>query len=217
MNKILEVNNLTFAYEDRAILNDFSCTMNEGDFVGIIGRNGAGKTTLLNLILGNLKKYKGEIKLFGDDIKGNNHLDDISYISQSAVSAYKNFPTTISECLKINLRRLKKNIDADQMFKDLDLYDHRNKRLSELSGGQLQKLGILLALIKDSDFIILDEPTNNIDPAFTYELLEILTKLKSEGKTILMVTHNMEITNKYLDYVFKVEKGRCEVIDARNV
>lgn len=217
MNKILEVNNLTFAYEDRAILNDFSCTMNEGDFVGIIGRNGAGKTTLLNLILGNLKKYKGEIKLFGDDIKGNNHLDDISYISQSAVSAYKNFPTTISECLKINLRRLKKNIDADQMFKDLDLYDHRNKRLSELSGGQLQKLGILLALIKDSDFIILDEPTNNIDPAFTYELLEILTKLKSEGKTILMVTHNMEITNKYLDYVFKVEKGRCKVIDARNV
>ena len=82
-----------------------------------------------------------------------------------------------------------------------------NKRLSELSGGQLQRFGLLLALIKDAKLIILDEPTTGIDSKFSITLYELLKELSRNGKTIIMVTHNLSDAKKYADKVFEIKDG----------
>ena len=210
MDKIIEISNLKFAYEDKVILDNFNCEVFQGDFAALIGENGAGKSTLLKLLLGQLQADAGEIKLFGDDIRKNNHFDDIAYISQNAVDSYKHFPTTIAEVLKIHLRYLKKRVNIDDYLMQVGLYEQRNLRLSKLSGGQLQRVGLLLALIKDSKLIILDEPTSNIDSKFTHEFFRSLGDLARDGKTILMVSHHLDDIHDFVDYLLKLEKGRCE-------
>ena len=109
MNKVLEISNLSFSYNEDLILDGLNLCVYENEFAVIIGDNGAGKSTLMNLILGNLKSSIGEIKLFGELNNENNHYKDIAYISQNSVHNYKNFPTTIEEVVKIHLKYLKIN------------------------------------------------------------------------------------------------------------
>ena len=206
MNKIVEINNLSFGYDKSKILKDINLVVKEKEFDLIIGENGVGKSTLLNLILGNLKSYK-KIKLFGDYIDKNSHYKDISYISQNAVNGYRNFPTTVSEAVDIHLAYLKKDRDVSDYLKLVNLERCSNKRLSELSGGQLQRFGLLLALIKDAKLIILDEPTTGIDSKFSITLYELLKELSRSGKTIIMVTHNLSDAKKYADRVFEIKDG----------
>lgn len=215
--KVLEVKNLSFAYEDK-ILEEVSFSIEEGEFVAIIGKNGAGKSTLLNIILSNLK-CDGEIKLFGDDINKNNHYRDIAFISQNSVMNYKNFPTTVEEVVKNHVKYLKAKTDVATLLKEMGLFEHKNKSLSKLSGGQLQRVGLLLALIKNARLIILDEPTTGIDKKFSLELFETLRNLKD--RTVLMVTHELEDTKNFVDYflqvqdkkVFKCESGGNIALD----
>ena len=103
MNKILEVNNLTFAYDKNLILDNISFEINEGDFAGIVGPNGSGKSTLIKLILGLLKPVKGTIKLLGKDINSFNEWSKIGYISQKAASFNTSFPATVEETIAANL------------------------------------------------------------------------------------------------------------------
>jgi ABC superfamily ATP binding cassette transporter, ABC protein len=206
MNNVVEINNLSFGYDKNKILKDINLVVKEKEFDLIIGENGVGKSTLLNLILGNLKSYK-KIKLFGDYIDKDNHYKDISYISQNAVNGYRNFPTTVSEAVDIHLSYLKKDRDVSDYLKLVNLERCSNKRLSELSGGQLQRFGLLLALIKDAKLIILDEPTTGIDSKFSITLYELLKELSRNGKTIIMVTHNLSDAKKYADRVFEIKDG----------
>ena len=92
---VISVRDLSFAYDKNLILDNVNFSVKEGDFVAIVGENGAGKSTLMNLILHNLNNYDGEIKLFGTDIKEDNHFRDLAYISQNSVLSYRNFPTRL--------------------------------------------------------------------------------------------------------------------------
>ena len=195
MNNVVEINNLSFGYDKNKILKDINLVVKEKEFDLIIGENGVGKSTLLNLILGNLKSYK-KIKLFGDYIDKDNHFN-----------GYRNFPTTVSEAVDIHLSYLKKDRDVSDYLKLVNLERCSNKRLSELSGGQLQRFGLLLALIKDAKLIILDEPTTGIDSKFSITLYELLKELSRNGKTIIMVTHNLSDAKKYADRVFEIKDG----------
>lgn len=206
MSRIIEVNNLSFAYEKENILENVNFFIEEGDFVAVIGENGAGKSTLMNLILRYLKPTSGEIKLFGDPIEKDNHYRDIAFISQNSVSNYKNFPTTIEETVRQHLKFLKIKTDVDEDLRAMGLLEHKKKALSELSGGQLQRVGLLLALIKNAGLIVLDEPTTGIDKKFRLELFVLLKELKKKGKTILMVTHELHDSKGFVDYVIQVKE-----------
>lgn len=206
MSRIIEVNNLSFAYEKENILENVNFFIEEGDFVAVIGENGAGKSTLMNLILRYLKPTSGEIKLFGDPIEKDNHYRDIAFISQNSVSNYKNFPTTIEETVRQHLKFLKLKTDVDEDLRAMGLLEHKKKALSELSGGQLQRVGLLLALIKNAGLIVLDEPTTGIDKKFRLELFVLLKELKKKGKTILMVTHELHDSKGFVDYVIQVKE-----------
>lgn len=214
MNKIIEIKNLSFSYcncreNKNYILKNLNCNIYENEFVAIIGENGAGKSTLLNIILKKIIAKEGEIKLFGDDIKENNHYKDISYISQNSVLTYKNFPTTIEEVIKNHLSYLKKKETISHYLKIFNLEEHKKKSLSELSGGELQRVALIIALIKESRLIILDEPTSNIDKKFARELFVTLKKLTEENKTIVMVTHDLHEAGEFVDYAIKIRAGTC--------
>lgn len=215
MTKVLDVQDIYFRYEDNYVLNGLSFSIEEGQFVAIIGENGSGKSTLLHLILQNLKAEKGEIYLFQDNIKTNNHYQDIAFISQNAVLNYKHFPTTVEEVISNHLKYLKKKVDVDQYLQLIDLQEHRKKALSELSGGQLQRVGLVLALIKDAKFILLDEPTTGIDKRFVHQLFALLKQLAKQGKTIMMVTHDLEEANQYCDLVLHMRNGKNHKCQAK--
>ncbi len=209
MNSAVQIENLSFSYGDTPLLKGLDLTISNGKFVAIIGDNGAGKTTLFNLILGNLKQSSGNIRIFGDDIKTDNHFRDISYISQNSIDKYRHFPTTVSEVLAEHLKFLRKTKKAPKLLKEVGLNGLEKKRLDELSGGQLQRVGILLALIKDAKLILLDEPTTCVDKKFSIELYQILKRMALDGKTVVMITHQLHEVKKFIDLAFKITDGKC--------
>lgn len=213
MAEVLKITDLSFAYDTAPILQDLELSVSEREFVAIIGNNGAGKSTLMNLILGNLKADSGKIELFGDLNTENNHYSDIAYISQNSVSNYKNFPTTIEEVVRVHLKHLKIKLHICEALKKVGLEEHSKKKLSELSGGQLQRVALLLALIKDAKLILLDEPTIGIDKNFSAELYRLLKELAKGGKTIIMITHHLSETKDFIDRLFKLENGSCIELD----
>lgn len=220
MSNALEISNLYFKYSNNYVIENLNFFVEEGQFVAIIGENGSGKSTLLNLILQNLKAEKGTIKIFGDNILDDNHYRDIAYISQNSVLSYKNFPTTIEEVIKNHLKYLKKDKkDLKKYLELINLEKHAKKSLSELSGGQLQRVGLALALIKDAKLILLDEPTTGIDKKFGKELFNLLKDLSKDNKTIIVVTHELEEASEYVDKVLHIKNGKehsCECLDLKD-
>lgn len=214
--KIVEIKNLHFKYDKNYLFKELNMTVYEGEFAALIGENGVGKSTLLNLILQDIKPQKGEIKLFEDNIKINNHFDNLVYVSQNSYINFKNFPSTIKEVTEVHLRHLKSNKTLEEVLKKLDLTRHKDKALSELSGGQLQRVALLPSIIKDAKLIILDEPETGIDERFSEEFYKILNDLKSEGKTILMVTHHFHEVHDYVDYVYEIKDLQCRKTKVEN-
>ncbi|WP_276790152.1 metal ABC transporter ATP-binding protein [Fannyhessea vaginae] len=214
MNSVCSLDNISFAYADTPVISHASLDIFSQEFVALIGDNGAGKSTLMNLILGNLHPSKGEISLFGDPIIQCNHHQDIAYVSQNSVLGYRNFPTTIKELVNIHRSFLHVTTDVVDLLKMVQLEDHVNKGLSELSGGQLQRVGILLALLKNAKLILLDEPTSGIDKKFSKELYELLRNLTLQGKTVVLITHHLHELSAYVDRVVRLEKGQLTEVSA---
>lgn len=213
MNReVLKVEGLSFAYEKDLILDNINFEIQEGDLVALVGANGVGKSTLLKLILGDLKAKNGQIQILNDDIRKDNHYRDLAYISQNAVASYRNFPTSVEEAIKIQLSYLKKKSNPKELMEKLGLYEHRKKALSELSGGQIQRFAISLALIKDASLILLDEPTTGIDEDFSRDFFENLKELKKAGKTIVIITHQLDMAGDFVDYALRIRKGKIERI-----
>lgn len=212
MNKVLDIENLTFAYEEKKILENFSCSIEQGNFVAIVGENGAGKSTLLNLILHNLKPLSGKIKIFGDDIDQKNHYQDIAYVSQSSVQNYRNFPTTVIEVIYNHLKFLKVKVPPEKYLDLVGLTEHQNKVLSELSGGQLQRVALAAAMIKNASLILLDEPTTGIDKKFSREFFGFLQEIASSGKTIVIVTHALDDAIDFIDYAIEIRNASGHIL-----
>lgn len=205
----ITISNLNFSYEQETVLQQLNFSVDEGQFLALIGDNGAGKSTLMNLILGRLKPTSGSIALFGDMRAKSNHYQDIAYVSQNAVLGYKYFPTTVEEVVRVELRHLKKKASVAELLASVQLEDHAKRRLSELSGGQLQRVGLLLALAKDARLILLDEPTSGIDKHFSAELYQILRRLADEGRAIVLVTHHPDEAIHYVDRIVRLKDGCC--------
>ncbi|PMC81046.1 metal ABC transporter ATP-binding protein [Anaerococcus hydrogenalis] len=212
-NYALEIENLYFSYEDENILEDLSMKIEEGKFALIIGENGAGKTTLIRLILNQLKKDSGSIKIFSDPIEKSNHYQDLAYISQASVASFKLFPTNVKEVIENHLKFLKKSYDIDKLLEDFDLIKQKNHALSDLSGGQIQRLSLILAIIKDPKILILDEPTAAIDMKFSKDFYEHLKNLSKKGKTILMISHDYKLASIFSDEIFHLSDKKIRKID----
>ena len=204
--RVLDIDNLSFAYDRNPILNNINLKIDKGDFITISGSNGSGKSTLINLILGKLKMNKGSIKLFDTSIESFKDFEKIGYVPQVREASSLSFPITSREYVVLNLyksfnkfnRPSKDNwMMVDSILESLNIKDLRDIPINKLSGGQAQRVMIARALVNDPNFLILDEPTVGIDKKSKEDLIELLVHInQNHKKTIMMVSHEADFNKK---------------------
>jgi len=200
--KILEVKNLIVELGEKIILNNINFELEKGDILAVIGPNGAGKTTLLKAILG-LIPYRGEVKYKNDDIKI--YLNEISYIPQK-FEFDKSIPLTVEEFLSLALKKINKN-KKESTIKEIGISNLINKKIGDLSGGELQRVLIAKAVLEEPELILLDEPTTGIDIEGEKKFYELLLHLNKEHKiTIIFVSHEINIVYNFSNKVICLNK-----------
>jgi zinc transport system ATP-binding protein len=199
---LVEISHLTVKYPDVKALDDINFTVNSGDFLGIIGPNGAGKSTLFDCMLNLNTKYDGEIKFFGENIrKSKNYLNSIGYVPQKPIFE-KNFPATVTDVVRMDLRKDSEESKIDEILQQLWIHELRNRRIGELSGGQLQRVFIAKALMNNPKILILDEPVTGIDQQSIELFYSILRELNSKQKiTIIWSSHDLDAVNRLANHV----------------
>lgn len=205
MNTALKITDLSVSYGEVDALEHVSLEVKEGEYLAVIGPNGGGKTTLISSILGTVKKKHGDIRIFGEDGAKNRSL--LGYVPQNS-NVSRSFPITVSETvmtafLKKGLHPFKKftSDDREKALKYLQMLDlaHLSERnVSELSGGEFQRLLIARALASDPKMLVLDEPVSNVDPKSRETIYSLLGKLNKDGLTILMVTHDLFAVSSFV-------------------
>jgi len=214
---MIYLDNVTKIYKDDIYaLRDVNLNINKGEFVSIVGFSGAGKTTLTEMILGEIKPDKGSIFFNSVDISKlnqrdlNKHRRNIGTIFQdyrliSNKTVYENVAFAMEAAGK-----LEKDIEADvpHVLKLVGLLDKKDAFPDELSGGEKQRVSIARAIVNNPDLIIADEPTGNLDPLNTADVIDILKKINSFGTTIILTTHDKSIVNGLRKRVITLEGGR---------
>ncbi|PNZ26460.1 ABC transporter ATP-binding protein [Staphylococcus petrasii] len=200
---VFELKNIDYFFDNKQVLENINIKINKGDFLAIVGPNGAGKSTLLKVILGLLPLQNGEIFIDGKSYKKNTQSAlKISYVSQKANAFRAGFPASVREVVLSGLTKTKKlfqrfNKEDEKLVEDvltrLNIHHLIDKNIAELSGGQQQRILIARALISNPSVLILDEPTNGIDAKHVSEFYETLERLKQEGITIILVTHDIGV------------------------
>jgi zinc transport system ATP-binding protein len=198
---ILEVKNVDVNRGSEKVIENANFSINQGDYVGIVGPNGGGKTTLLSAILNFLPITNGSIRLFGEDIAKFSSWGKIAYISQRATSFEDQFPLTVRELVSLGCIR-KNNIGRRLMREDwaavnqsidfMGLSDVANRRIGQLSGGQKQRVFVAKALARKPELIFLDEPIVGVDSTAQEKFYKKLSDLNIERQTtIMLVTHDL--------------------------
>lgn len=200
--KAVSINNLNFSYSQTPVLKDCNLNVDLGEFTVILGGNGSGKSTLIKLMLGELKRKSGEIKILGKNIEDYVSFKDIGYVPQINIVNKIAFPITCLELVSLNLyeefgfiKIPKKNHyqKAKDMLKKMGMEAYINTPVNELSGGLAQRAMISKAMINDPKILILDEPTAGVDKYSKEHFFETIDFLsKKFNVTIIMVTHELK-------------------------
>jgi zinc transport system ATP-binding protein len=220
-NQVVSIERLFFSYNGFPVLEDVNLSVNETDFVWVVGPNGGGKTTLLKLILGLLHPEKGKILVFGTSPKEGRRR--IGYMPQAA-HLDRQFPVTVLEVAlmgrlgngtRFGMFARSDRLAAENALDEVGLLFLKDRPFSSLSGGQERRLLIARALAGEPEILILDEPTANLDPVAEEELHKLLRRL-NERLTIILVSHNPNIVSEFVMRVICVNKmvsehPTCEV------
>ena len=201
MSSVVDIQNVSFAYGEQKAVDDVSLSIEEGDFLGLIGPNGSGKTTLLHLMLGLLSPDSGSIELFGQSVDSFDQGERIGYVSQQATSRGGTMPVTVRECVRMGRfahvghsrltdedRRI-----AEEALGTVDIMNLADRRVNELSGGQRQRAYIARALASEADLLALDEPTVGVDADSRDAFYQLLDSLNNAGITIVLIEHDIGV------------------------
>ncbi len=201
---ILNVKELSFKYKDKPILEKINITIDRGDIVGLVGENGAGKTTLMKVISGILLSYTGKVEV---------NTDSIGILIEEP-SLYNDM--TVLANLKFYCRLYAKPYSKIEEFKDvLNVDKYLNKKVSKLSLGMKQRVGLFVALLASEELILLDEPTNGLDPTGTVELLNLIKKLSHElGITFIISSHILSNLDKICNKSLILKDKQITLIDS---
>ncbi len=212
---IIELKDVTVAFEDQIVLEDVSFTVYPGMFVAIIGPNGAGKTTLIRTILGLVKPVKGEVRVFGKPAWTlKEERKRLGYVPQ-ILSVDLHFPITAGEVVlmgryaRVGLIRRPSSEDvriAREAMARVGVEGLWDKPFGKLSGGQRQRVLIARALANTPELLVLDEPTTGVDVAATQTVYSLLREFHDEGMTILVVSHDVGVVANFVDTVACVNR-----------
>ena len=204
MNAI-EIRNLTVAYGENIALENLNLDVEVGSLMALVGPNGAGKSTLIKTILKFLKQITGEIKINGKTL---------AYVPQRN-SVDWDFPTTLFDVVEMGcygrvglFKRVNKE-EKQKVLKAIEqvgMLDFKDRQISELSGGQQQRTFIARALVQEADIYLMDEPFQGVDSTTEKSIVNILKKLKSEGKTLIVVHHDLQTVPTYFETVTFINK-----------
>lgn len=205
---IVQINGLSYHYGRQTVLNNISLTVPQGSIYGFLGANGAGKTTTLRLLLGLLQKQTGSVTILGSDIRQNrvNILSRIgSLIEQPSLYLHLSGKENL-EIFRLSYQCNKNRIG--EVLKMVGLSDAGRKKAKAYSLGMKQRLAIAVALLHDPELLILDEPTNGLDPNGIIEIRELIKELnKNHGKTIILSSHLLHEIEKTVTDVAIIHKG----------
>lgn len=225
----VEVSDLTVAYHSKPVLWDVDVTVPRGVLMAIVGPNGAGKTTLLKSILGLVPVAAGQVLIFGKPLPQQRHL--VSYVPQRG-SVDWDFPTTALDVVMMGLYRQlgwirrpgnKERLKALDALEQVGMSNFARRQISQLSGGQQQRVFLARALVQDAQLFFMDEPFQGVDATTERAIIDILRRLRSEGKTVVVVHHDLQTVPEYFDWVTLINVRRiacgpvCQVFNEKNL
>jgi len=213
---MVDIKRVTKRYGSKAVVSDVTVQIEKGKITSFIGPNGAGKSTLLSMISRLIIKDEGEILIEGNDIakgKGRELAKKISILKQSnnislrltvrELVSFGRFPYSQGKLTKEDWKHV------DEAIEYMGLEDIQHQYLDQLSGGQRQRAHIAMVIAQDTDYILLDEPLNNLDMKHSVQIMKILRRLADElGKTIIIVIHDINFASVYSDYIVALKDGR---------
>ncbi len=191
---LIEIRNLSFAYGHKTVINGLSHTINPGDYLVIKGKNGTGKTTLIKCLLGINPVKNGMIFFNGQDINSFNNWPKFGYVSQNLDDFNYEFPLTVEELLKFSSVTKASKKNYLKLLDQMGILDIVNQNINSLSGGQLQRVFIIRAMLNNPEILILDEPTASIDKQNTEFFYQTINELNKQGITVILITHTEFIT-----------------------
>jgi len=209
-------NNVTKKYKNSICLDDVCISISQGEFVSIVGHSGAGKTTLTKLILAEEKPTAGSVFFDSVDINKLSHKELIKF-RRKVGTVFQDFRLLPNKTVYENIAFAMEALDRDdddiaedvpRVLELVGLSSKSNLFPHQLSGGEKQRLAIARAIITQPDLLIADEPTGNLDPSNTDEVVELLKRLNEMGTTIILATHNKSIVDQIKKRVITIEGGR---------
>ena len=194
---MIEITELTKAFDTNIIFSKVSFNINDGDFVVFSGKSGCGKTTMLNMIGALEKQTSGKIIVDGVNIASGKKRTD--YLSHKVGFLFQNFALvenkTVEQNLKMVAKRNRTEISIDSALNEVQLLSKKDALVYTLSGGEQQRVALARLMIKKCDIILADEPTGSLDRTNAGIIVDILKKLNEKGKTVIMVTHDESLKN----------------------
>ena len=214
--EVISLINVTKAYSTGApALNGIDLHIEKGEFVFVVGDSGSGKSTLIKLLLRELTPTSGKIHVLGQDLVRMRHgripkfrrklgvvFQDFRLLKDRNVYENVAFAQRIAEVPARNMRR-----NVPSVLSQVGLAGKYKARPKQLSGGEQQRVAIARALVNEPEILLADEPTGNLDPTTTWEVMDILEQVNARGTTVLVVTHNPEIVNAMKKRVVTMKKG----------
>jgi len=208
----IEVHDLTVSYNQKPVLWNVDFTLPKGKLVGILGPNGAGKSTLLKSIMGILEPDSGHSKIFNKDIDEVREL--ISYVPQRE-SVDWDFPASAMDVVLMGryakrglFKRFTKEDKAiaKRALELVKMEDYANRQIAQLSGGQQQRVFLARSLAQEAQLYLMDEPFGGVDATTEAAILNLLTEMKQQGKTVLVVHHDLQSAYEYFDWIILLNK-----------
>jgi len=214
---VLSLKNANIYQDEKLILSNVNLKVNHGEFLYIIGKTGSGKSTFMKTLYGDLPLTEGEGHIVGFDL-GTIKEDDIPFLRRKIGIIFQDFKLLPDRSVKDNMLFVLKATGwkdpveiqnkIDEVLDKVGMKKFGKKMPHQLSGGEQQRVAIARALLNDPELILADEPTGNLDPQTSSEVLDVLRKINSIGKTVIMATHNYALLMKYPSKTLKCEDGK---------
>lgn len=214
---VLSLKNVIIYQEGNVILSNVNLDVNHGEFIYIIGKTGSGKSSFMKTLYGDLVLTQGEGQIVGFDLATMKE-DEIPYLRRKIGFVFQDFQLLPDRNIKDNMLFVLKATGwtsetdiqnkIDEVLDKVGMRDYAQKMPHQLSGGEQQRVAIARALLNDPELILADEPTGNLDPQTSAEVLEVLKNINSNGKTVIMATHDYALLMKFPSKTLKCEDAK---------
>lgn len=205
MEKTVEISNVSKSFNGQTVVKDISFEIEPGEIFGLIGPNGAGKTTIIRMLLDIIRPDSGKISILGSG-RPEETKDIIGYLPEER-GLYRRLTVMDSLLYLGALKNKQSKKRALELLERMEMRQHKDKKLSELSKGMQQKIQLIAAICHDPQLLILDEPFSGLDPVNMKLVNEMILELGKEGKTILISTHMMDQVERMCSRIFMMHRG----------